>query len=141
MLYMTGHGNVEFSSQEANNLRKYIEAGGFWLIDDNYGMQKYIRRELKKIFPEQELVEVPFSHPVYHQHFNFEQGIPKIHEHDGKASQAFGIFIDGRLAVYLTYEADLGDGWEDSTVHNNPPELREKALQMGTNLVLYAISQ
>ncbi len=141
MLYMTGHGNVVFSSQEAENLRKYVEAGGFWVIDDNYGMQKYIRRELAKVFPENELIEVPFSHAVYKQHFAFENGIPKIHEHDGKPAQAFGIFIDGRLGVFLTYETDLGDGWEDSSVHSNPPAVREKALQMGTNLVLYAITE
>lgn len=140
LLYMTGHGNVVFSRSEVQNLRRYCAAGGFLFIDDNYGMNEYITRELKKIFPDQELVEVPYSHPIYNQQWQFAEGLPKIHEHDGKPPQGFGIFLEGRLAVFLTYESDLGDGWEDPEVHNNPEEVRRKALQMGANVILYVIN-
>jgi hypothetical protein len=141
MLYMTGHGNIEFSPGDVENLRNYMLAGGFVLADDNYGMNKYITREIKKVFPDKPLTEIPFNHPIYQQHYKFAQGIPKIHEHDGKPAQAFGIFIDGRLAFMLTYESDLGDGWEDPEVHKNPEEIRQKALRMGTNIIMYVLSQ
>jgi hypothetical protein len=141
MLYITGHGNIEFSNAEVENLRKYLWAGGFLLIDDNYGMHNYAKREIKKLFPDHPLVEIPFSHPIYHQHYEFPNGIPKIHEHDGKPAQAFGIFLDGRLALMLTYETDLGDGWEDAAIHNNPEEVRQKAFRMGTNIVMYLLTQ
>lgn len=140
MLYMTGHGNVDFNNTEVENLRKFMFSGGFLLMDDNYGMNKFAKREIKKIFPEFELKEIPFSHPVFNQHFKFPNGLPKIHEHDNKPPQAFGIFIDGRLALMLTYESDLGDGWEDRTVHNDPEDVRLKALQMGANIVMYVIN-
>lgn len=139
MIYMTGHGNVVFSEEEVINLRKYLAAGGFLHIDDNYGLDPYIRREMKKVFPDQDFKEIPFSHGIYHCHYEFPKGLPKIHEHDGKPAQGFGLFIDGRLVVYYTYESDLGDGWEDRAVHNDPDEVRQKALQMGTNIVLWAI--
>jgi hypothetical protein len=141
LVYMTGHGNVEFTPQEQDNLRKYLRSGGFLFADDNYGMQQYIVREIKKLFPDIPLVEVPFSHPIYRQQWAFPNGLPKIHEHDGLPPKGYGIFIDGRLAVFLTYECDLGDGWEDQPVHNNPEELRQKALHMGANVVLYVLLQ
>jgi hypothetical protein len=135
-VHMTGHGNVVFSSAEAENLRNYMMAGGFLHIDDNYGMDQFIRIELKKVFPNQELVELPFNHPVFQQKFKFN-GLPKIHEHDGKRPQAFGIIVDGRLVCLYTYETDLGDGWEDPQVHNDSPEKRREALQMGANILMY----
>ena len=138
-VYMTGHGNVSFSEGDARNLRNYLISGGFLHVDDNYGMDKYIRRELKKVFPELELVELPFSHPVFHQHFDFEKGLPKIHEHDNKPPQALALVHQGRIVVLYTYECDLGDGWEDPSVHNDPVPLREQALQMGANILLYAL--
>ena len=139
-LYMTGHGNVVFSNEEASNLRNYLIGGGFLHVDDNYGLDKFIRIELKKVFPELELIEVLFTHPIYHQKFNFPNGLPKIHEHDGKQPQAFGIIINGRLALLYTFETDLGDGWEDSEVHNDPIEIRTKALKMGTNILNYVFN-
>ena len=138
---LTGHGNIIFSESDAANLRHYLEGGGFLYADDNYGMDEYFRREMKKVFPEKELVELPPSHPVFHQKFDFPNGIPKIHEHDGKPAQAFGIFIEDRLVCLYTYECDLGDGWEDEAVHNDPPELREKALQMGANIISFVFNQ
>jgi len=134
-VHLTGHGNVVFSEQEANNLREYLEAGGFLHIDDNYGLDEYIRSQMKKVFPEKEFVELPFDHPIYHQKYEFQEGPPKIHEHDGKPPQGFGIFLEGKLVCYYTYEADLGDGWEDPQVHNDPHEKRMKALQMGSNII------
>ncbi len=119
-LYMTGHGNVVFSTDEAANLRKYLMAGGFLHVDDNYGLDKFIRIELKKVFPELELVEIPFTHPVYHQKFEFSNGLPKIHEHDGKPAQGFGLFYEGRLVLFYSYECDLGNGWEDQRIYNDP---------------------
>ena len=116
-IHMTGHGNIVFSDQELQNLRNYLIAGGFLHIDDNYGMDKFIRPQLKKLFPELELTELPFNHPIYHQKYSFPNGLPKIHEHDGKAPQGFGLIYEGRLVVFYTYECDLGDGWEDQTVH------------------------
>lgn len=139
-LYMNGHGRVSFSEAEARNLREYLLAGGFLHADDNYGMDKFLRAELKKVFPEEELVELPFAHPIYHSHFNFPNGPPKIHEHDGKPAQGFGIFMEGRLLLYYTYQCDLGDGWEDPEVHNDPPDKRLTALRMGTNIIVYALT-
>lgn len=136
-IYMTGHGNVVFSDYEAENLRNYLISGGFLHIDDNYGMDPYVRREIKKVFPELELVELPHDHPIYHQTFSFPDGPPKIHEHDGKPPQGFGIIYQGRLVVYYTYEIDLGNGWEDPEVHGNSPEIRLKALRMGANIIQY----
>ncbi len=140
-LHMTGHGNVVFSNQEAKNLREYLIAGGFLHIDDNYGMDKFIRPQLKKVFPELDLIELPFDHPVYHQKYDFKNGSPKIHVHDDKAPQGFGLIWEGRLVVYYTYETDLGDGWEDFEVHKDSKETRTKALQMGANLIQYVFTQ
>jgi hypothetical protein len=140
-LYLTGHGNVRLTTSEAERLRRYLLGGGFLHIDDNYGLDEHVRRELKQVFPERELVEVPFDHPVYHTRFDFPNGLPKIHEHDGKAPQGFGLFDDaGRLMVFYSYESDLGDGWEPASVHDNPPEKRRAALQMGTNILTYAMT-
>lgn len=139
-IYMTGHGNVVFSDTEALNLRKYLLGGGFLHIDDNYGLDKFIRLELKKVFPELELVELPFNHPVYHQKFNFDKGLPKIHEHDGKPAQGFGLIYEGRLVVFYSYECDLGNGWEDPRIHNDPEAKRQEALKMGANLVAYSFT-
>lgn len=137
-LHMTGHGNVFFNANEAENLRTYLESGGFLHIDDNYGMQPYITKELKKVFPNQELVELPANHKIFTSAFSFPKGLPKIHEHDGKRPQAFGLFYKQRLVVLFTFESDLGDGWEDQEVHNDSPEVREKALKMGANIIKYA---
>ena len=138
-IHMTGHGNVVFSVQEAENLRKYLTGGGFLHVDDNYGMDKFIRTQLKKIFPELELVEIPFSHPVFHQKYDFPNGLPKIHEHDNKPPQAFGLFYEGRLVCLYTFECDLGDGWEDHEVHKDSPEAHQKALKMGANILHYVL--
>lgn len=139
-IHMTGHGNVFFSDEDIQNLREYLLGGGFLHIDDNYGMNEYVRRELKKLFPEKELEELPSSHPIFSQAYNFPNGLPKIHEHDGLRPQAFGIFHEGRLVCLFTYESDLGDGWEDPQVHNDPEEVRLKALQMGANIIKYVFS-
>lgn len=136
-IYMTGHGNVVFSSEEAMNLRNYLVGGGFLHIDDNYGLDKFIRLELKKVFPDEELTEVPFNHPIYHQKFDFTNGLPKVHEHDGKPAQGFGIFHQGRLVLFYSYECDLGNGWEDQKVYNDPEAKRREALKMGANLISY----
>ena len=138
-IFLTGHGNVVFSSQEAQRLRRYLEQGGFLYIDDDYGLDPYIRREMKKVFPEQEFVELPFSHPIYHLHFEFPYGLPKIHEHDGKPPQGFGLFYKGRLVVFYTYETNVSDGWEAPEVHHDPPEKRLQALRMGTNILVHAL--
>lgn len=140
-VHMTGHGNVVFSDAEALNLRLYLMAGGFLHIDDNYGMDRYVRPALKKVFPELELVELPFEHEIYHQKFKFANGLPKIHEHDGKPPRGYGLFWEGRLVVFYSHECDLGDGWEDPEVHRDPEEVRQKALQMGANLVQFVFSQ
>lgn len=137
-VHMTGHGNVYFSEEEAENLRKYLVGGGFLHIDDNYGMRKYLEKELKKIFPGKELQEIPSDHPIFKTAFSFPGGLPKIHEHDGLPPQAFGIFENGRLVLLFTYESDLGDGWEDAAVHNDPLDVRMKALKMGANIIKYA---
>jgi hypothetical protein len=140
-VHMTGHGNVVFSPDEAQNLRTYLIGGGFLHVDDNYGLDKFIRTELKKIFPELELVEIPFTHPIYHQKFSFPKGLPKVHEHDNKPPKGYGLFYEGRLVCYYTYETDLGNGWEDQSVYNDPEELRQKALQMGANIISFATTQ
>jgi hypothetical protein len=136
-IHMTGHGNVMFSNYEAENLRNYLISGGFLHIDDNYGMDPYIRSEIKKIFPDSELIELPYSHPIYHQKYVFATGLPKIHEHDNKSPQGFGIRYQGRLVIFYSFETDLGDGWEDEPVHNDSFEIRLKALQMGANIINY----
>jgi hypothetical protein len=139
-VHMTGHGNVVFNDNEVKNLRDYLTSGGFLHIDDNYGMDKFIRKEIKKIFPNNELIEIPSTHKIFQGPFSFPNGLPKIHEHEKQKPQAFGIFIEGRLALVYTFETDLGDGWEDEEVHNNPKEVREKALKMGANLVHYVFT-
>ena len=136
-IHMTGHGNGVFSAEEAQNLRTYLIAGGFLHVDDNFGMDPYIRPALKKVFPELDLIELPFSHPIFHQRYDFKNGLPKIHEHDNKPPQAFGLFWEGRLVCLYTYECDLGDGWEDADVHKDPEEVRLKALQMGANIIQF----
>ena len=138
-LYLTGHGNVRFTDTELATLRRYLQQGGFLHADDNYGMDESIRRELGRLFPDRALVEVPLDHPIYHVSYEFPHGIPKIHEHDGKPAQGFGIFLDGRLVVYYSYQTDLCDGWEDPDVHHDPPEKLEAAFRMGINLFLYAV--
>jgi len=140
-VHMTGHGHVLFDDQEAANLRNYMLAGGFLHIDDNYGMDPYIRPQMKKVFPELEFIELPFSHPIFNQKFQFPGGLPKIHEHDGKPPQGFGLIWEGRLVCLYTYETDLGDGWEDAAVHNNSEETRLKALRMGANIIQYVFSK
>lgn len=140
IVFVTGHGNIFFSNDDINNLRSYLMSGGFMHISDNYGLDKYIRHELKKLFPELELKEIPSNHPIFHQTFNFQNGIPKIHEHDKNPPKAFGLFYNGRLIVFYDYESDLSDGWEDQSVHNNPKEVREKALKMGANIIEYAFN-
>lgn len=139
-LHMTGHGNVVFSQQEAQNLRNYLIAGGFLHISDNYGLDKFIRPQMKKVFPELEFVELPYNHPVYHQKYNFPDGVPKIHEHEGKAAQGFGLIYNGRLVCFYDFESDLGDGWEDYEVHKDSPEVHQKALRMGANLIQYSFT-
>ena len=139
-LYLTGHGNVQFTNTEARRLRRYLQGGGFLHIDDNYGLDKHIRREMNKVFPDREFVELPFDHPIYHTHYDFPNGLPKVHEHDGNPPQGFGILDEnGRVMVFYSHESDLGDGWEPPEVHNDPPEIRRAALQMGTNILTYAM--
>ncbi len=140
-VHMTGHGNVIFLDAEAENLRNYLMAGGFLHISDNYGMDKYVRREMKKVFPNIEFVELPFSHSIYHSKYEFKTGLPKIHEHDGKAPQGFGIIYEGRLVCFYDYECDLGDGWEDPEVHNDSEEVRLKALTMGANIINFVFTE
>jgi len=137
-IHMTGHGNVVFSQEEADNLRTYLLSGGFLHIDDNYGMEPYLRKELIKVFPNKDLEELGADHPIFSQEYDFPKGLPKIHEHDGSRPQALGIFHENRLVLLFTFESDLGDGWEDPTVHNDPIEVRNKALQMGANIISYA---
>jgi len=140
-LYMTGHGNVTFSAAERTALRDYLLAGGFLHADDNYGLDESFREEMAQVFPDAELTEIPPEHPVFHTFYDFPEGLPKIHEHDGRPPQAFGIFHEGRLLVFYTYESDLGDGWEDEGVHEDTPETREQAIRMGVNLFLYVLGQ
>ena len=138
IVFMTGHGNVYFSDEEAKNLKNYLISGGFLQISDNYGLDKFIRKEMKKVFPALEFQEIPKNHPIYSQTFSFPNGLPKIHEHDKKTAQGFGLFYEGRLICFYDYESDLSDGWEDAVVHNDPQEIREKALKMGSNIIEYA---
>ena len=139
-IYITGHGNISFSPAQIEILRKYFKQGGFLWADDNYGMDESFRREIKKIFPDTNLVELPFSHPIYNMYYKFENGLPKIHEHDAKPPQGYGLFIDGRMVMFYTYETDIGDGLESPQVHNDPEEKREQALQMAINIVLYSLN-
>ncbi len=139
-IHMTGHGNVIFNNSEAENLRNYLMAGGFLHISDNYGMDQFIRLQLKKVFPELDLVELPFNHPIYHQKYDFPNGLPKIHEHDNKPPKGYGLIYNGRLVCFYDYECDLGDGWESREVHNNSEETRQKALRMGANILSYAFT-
>ncbi len=140
-VHMTGHGNVIFSNSDALNLRNYMLAGGFLHIDDNYGMDKFVRREMKKVFPELDFVELPFSHPIYHKAYDFNNGLPKVHEHDGKPAKGFGLLYKGKLVCFYSYECDLGNGWEDAEVYNDPEPVRLRALQMGANIVKFAFTQ
>ena len=139
-VYMTGHGNVDFNAIQSSNLRKYLTSGGFLHIDDNYGLDPFIRLEIKKVFPNNEWVELPFDHEIYHQYYDFDRGLPKIHQHDGQPPQGFGIFHEGKLVVFYTYECDLGNGWEDASIHNDPADVSLKALKMGANIISYAFS-
>jgi hypothetical protein len=139
-LHMTGHGNVVFSDADLKNLRTYLLSGGFLHIDDNYGMEPYLKKELIKLFPDNALIEIPVNHPIFNIYASFPKGLPKIHEHDGARPQALGIFHEGRLVVLFTFESDLGDGWESPEVHNDPPEVRKKALNMGANIIKYVFS-
>jgi hypothetical protein len=138
LLFMTGHGNILFSDDEVENLRNYLISGGFLHISDNYGFDKFIRKEIKKVFPVLDFKEIPSNHPIYNQTFKFPNGMPKIHEHDKKPPQGFGVFYEGRLVIFYDYETDLSDGWEDEMIHNNPKSVREKALKMGANIIEYA---
>ncbi|MGO1751331.1 MAG: DUF4159 domain-containing protein [Psychroflexus sp.] len=140
-IYMTGHGNVFFSENDIENLREYLLSGGFLHIDDNYGLDEYIHKELEKLFPEKKLEELPASHPIFSNYFKFPNGLPKIHEHDGKPAQAFGIYEGDRLLLLYTYESDLGNGWEDKNIHNDPEEVRQKALKMGANILFYIFTK
>jgi len=140
LVHITGHGNIVFNAEEAENLRNYLVAGGFLHISDNFGIDAFIRPQMKKVFPNLDFVELPFSHPIYHQKYNFNHGLPKIHEHDGKPAQGFGIIYNGRLVCFYDYECDLGDGWEDSGVHNDSDEKRLQALQMGANIISYVFT-
>ena len=140
LVHLTGHGNIVFSESDVLNLRKYLEAGGFLHIDNNYGIEQYVRREMKKVLPDQEFVELPFSHAIYHTVYQFDNGLPKIHEHDNLPPQGFGLFVDGRLVCFFSHECDLGDGWEDPSVHNDPMEKHIEALQMGANIVSFVFS-
>lgn len=139
-LFLTGHGNIIFDDEEAAALRDYLEKGGFLFANDSYGLAASVRREMKKVFPDKEFVELSFSHPVYHSFYDLPGGLPKIHKHDEKPPQGFGISIDGRLCVFFAFESDIGDGWEDPEVYNDPPEKREAALKMGANLVVYSLT-
>ena len=139
-IHMTGHGNVVFSAQEKDNLSMYLKAGGFLHVDDNYGMDQYIRPQLNQLIAGSSLVELPFNHDIYKTYFTFSNGVPKIHEHDDNLPKAYGLFYDGRLVLIYTYESDLGDGWEDPSVHNDPEEIRQLALQMGANMLKYVFS-
>ena len=139
-ILITGHGNINFSDSEVKRLREYLEQGGFLYADDDYGMNEPFKREMKKVFPNEEMKELPFDHKIYTSHFSFPKGLPKIHEHDGKPPQGFGYYIEGRLCVYYTFETNISDGWADPREHEDPPEKREEALKMGTNIIVYALS-
>ena len=139
-VYMTGHGNVVFNRAQAENLRSYLTSGGFLHIDDNYGLDQFVRIEMKKVFPELEFVEIPFDHPIYHQKFDFEEGLPKIHQHDGKPPKGYGLIYEKRLVCFYSFESDLGNGWEDQSVYNDPQAIRIEALKMGANIISYAFT-
>ncbi len=139
IIFITGHGRIQFSLEEAQQLRRYLTGGGFLYADDDYGMDKFFREEMAKVFPDKKWVELPFSHPIYHSHFEFTYGVPKTHEHDGGPPKAFGLFHEGRLIAYYTWNTNISDGWADPEVHGDPPEVREQALRMGTNIVVYAL--
>jgi hypothetical protein len=139
-VYMTGHGNVVLQTNDASNLRHYLMSGGFLHIDDNYGLDPFVRPQMKKVFPEYDFVELPFDHPIFHQKFSFPKGLPKVHEHDGKPPQAFGLIHKGRLVCLYTYECDLGNGWEDQSVYGNPESIRVQALQMGANIIQFVFT-
>ncbi len=140
-VYMTGHGNVSFSRADAENLRNYLVSGGFLHIDDNYGLDQFVRLEMKKVFPELEFIELPYSHPIYKQKYNFSNGLPKIHQHDGKPPQGFGLIYEGRLVCFYSYESDLGNGWEDRSIYNDPEAVRQEALRMGANIIAFAFTE
>lgn len=140
-IYMTGHGNVVFSKSDADNLRVYLQAGGFLHIDDNYGLDQFIRLEMKKVFPELDFVEIPFTHPIYHQKYDFDKGLPKVHEHDGARPQGLGLIYEGRLVCFYSYESDLGNGWEDQNIYDDPEYIRQEALKMGANIITYSFTQ
>lgn len=139
-VYMTGHGNVVFNDSQVENLRNYLTSGGFLHIDDNYGLDQFVQIEIKKVFPDLEFVEIPFDHPIYHQKFDFDDGLPKIHQHDGKPPKGYGIIYEGRLVCFYSYESDLGNGWEDQSVYNDPQEVRLEALKMGANIISYVFT-
>lgn len=138
--FLTGHGNVSINQAEASNLRKYLDNGGFLYIDDDYGLDKHFREVIQQVYPDEELVEIPFDHPIYHQVYDFPEGLPKVHEHDGKAPRGFGLIREGRLVLFYTYESNLADGWANPDVHKDPAAIRRKALQMGTNILVYALT-
>lgn len=138
--FLTGHGNIRINRAEATNLREYLDNGGFLYVDDDYGLNKHFREMIKEVYPDEELVEIPFDHPIYHQLYNFPEGLPKVHEHDGKPPQGFGLFRDGRLVLFYTYESNLADGWTNPEVHKDPAAIRQKALQMGANILVYALT-
>lgn len=138
--FLTGHGTVSMNQAEASNLRQYLDNGGFLYIDDDYGLDEHFREVIAKVFPDEELVEIPFDHPIYHQVFSFPEGLPKVHEHEGEAPRGFGLFREGRMVLFYTYESNLADGWANPEVHNDPASVREKALQMGTNILVYALT-
>lgn len=138
--FLTGHGTISINGAEASNLRKYLDNGGFLYIDDDYGLNDHFRKMIKQVYPNEELVEIPFEHPIYHQAFDFPEGLPKIHKHDGKPPRGYGLFRDGRLVLFYTFESNLADGWANPEVHNDPESLRQKALQMGANILIYALT-
>lgn len=140
-LFLTGHGTITANNSEVRNLRTYLENGGFLYVDDDYGLDEHIRTLLSQVFPDEELIELPFNHPIYNQVFEFKAGLPKIHEHDNESPRGYGLFLNGKLIVYYTYESNLGDGWADPEVHSNPPDIRQKALQMGANILVYALTR
>ncbi len=140
-LFLTGHGTITANNTEVRNLRVYLENGGFLYVDDDYGLDEHIRDVLNRVFPDEELMELPFNHPIYNQVFDFPSGLPKIHEHDNENPRGYGLFRNGKLVVYYTYESNLGDGWADPEIHNNPAEVREKALKMGVNILVYALTR
>lgn len=138
--FLTGHGTISINQAEAANLREYLESGGFLYIDDDYGLDEHFREVIQQVFPEEELLELPFEHPIYHQVYDFPEGLPKIHEHDGEAPRGYGIIRQGKLVLFYTYETNLADGWANAEVHNNPADVRQQALQMGLNILVYALS-